>query len=138
MATKTKTKTAAETPATRGVVPSKFRERYAEHGGSCGDELAGLLAERTRTADGKVDFAKLKAFAEANDIWQDSYSKLNVGMMCMNVSNRAPSSSGTAPRSSGPPRARPVALAREREPWRRDSPASLRSQLAPRDGGQAL
>ena len=47
------------------------RERYKQHGGSSGDDLAARLRKHLETDDGSVDLAKLRALAEANGVWRD-------------------------------------------------------------------
>ena len=42
------------------MVKADFRAKYAEHDGSCGDELAAKLKAHVAAADGTVDLAKLK------------------------------------------------------------------------------
>ena len=69
-------------------VPADFRNRYRERGGSCGDDVATLLAQHTRGDDGKPDPAKLRALAERNGVWQDRYAALNPGQQRMNDGNR--------------------------------------------------
>jgi hypothetical protein len=77
------------TPTTPGsVVQADFRARYAEHGGSSGDELSVRLRKHLETADGTIDLAKLRALAETNEVWSDRYSSLNAGMQRLNVGNR--------------------------------------------------
>jgi len=74
-----------------GIIKPQFRDRYKKNGGNCGDDLAAELTAATTVKEGKktrVDAAKLKAIAEANGVWRESYSSLNVGQQRMNVSNR--------------------------------------------------
>jgi hypothetical protein len=70
------------------VMPAKYRERYAEHGGSSGDDLAVRLKKQVATADGSIDLAKLREIAEANGVWDARYANLNPGMQRMDVANR--------------------------------------------------
>lgn len=67
-------------PKSASVVSSEWRNKYAKHGGSCGDDLAQRLRG--------IDFAKLKALAEANEVWDPKYAGLNFGLTRMTVSNR--------------------------------------------------
>jgi hypothetical protein len=76
-------------PTTTGsVVKADFRARYAEHGGSSGDELSVRLRKHLETDDGTIDLAKLRALAETNDVWSERYAGLNAGMQRLNVGNR--------------------------------------------------
>jgi hypothetical protein len=52
------------------------------------DRLSQRLREHVNDYAGDVDLAKLRAFAEANDIWRDSDAALNVGKQFMDISNR--------------------------------------------------
>jgi hypothetical protein len=90
-----KTKTARRRTARRpapdaaaSVVPAKYRERYKQHGGSSGDDLAVRLKKWVAAPDGTVDLAKLRALAEANGVWSDRYAGLNAGLARMTCSNR--------------------------------------------------
>jgi hypothetical protein len=74
-----------KTPKTRSVVKAEYRERYND--GSCGDDLAQRLRQHTAGADG-VDVAKLRALAEANDVWDDRYANLNAGLQRMTIGNK--------------------------------------------------
>jgi hypothetical protein len=73
---------------TASVVPAKYRERYAEHGGSSGDDLALRLKKHLAADDGSTDVTKLRALAEANGCWDERYAAVNVGLARMTVSNR--------------------------------------------------
>ena len=68
------------------VVPTKYRERYED--GSCGDDLALKLKKHITTDDGTIDLAKLRALAEANDVWEVRYAKLNAGLARMTIGNK--------------------------------------------------
>ncbi len=74
--------------ATGSVVPAKYRERYAEHGGSSGDDLAVRLKKHLAANDGTIDLTKLRALAEANGCWDNRYAAVNVGLARMSVSNK--------------------------------------------------
>lgn len=73
---------------TRSVVRADFRDRYREHGGTCGDEIATKLSAYVKGKDGKTDTAKLRRLAVANGIDFDRYTALNPGQQRMNVGNR--------------------------------------------------
>jgi hypothetical protein len=88
IATKTRAKTKTTARAeTASVVSTKYRERYAEHGGSSGDDIAVRLRKLLETDDG-IDLAKLQALAQNNGVWEARYQRLNAGMQRMTVSNR--------------------------------------------------
>lgn len=67
------------------VVPSHYRAKYgtAQH---CGDELADVLAEQTRGANG-CDLEALVLVQKQNGIEADRWSALNPGQRRMNLSN---------------------------------------------------
>lgn len=84
-------------PASRSVVPPKFRKRYAPNNDSNGDsfsqELRDYLEVEILGQDGElrghgIDTAKLRRLAEANGCWKPEYEHLNAGMQRMNVGNR--------------------------------------------------
>jgi hypothetical protein len=83
-----KTRKTRKPAATGSVVKSEFRKRYAEHGGSVGDQLAARLRKHLEVADGGIDTARLRALAEANGVWQDRYDNLNPGLARMSCGNR--------------------------------------------------
>ena len=86
---KTKTSPApAKGEDARSVVPADWRAKYAEHGGSCGDELAERLRRHLGAADGTIDLTKLKRLAEVNGVWRTEYAKLNAGLRRLSVGNR--------------------------------------------------
>jgi hypothetical protein len=58
----------AASPAGRSVVKAAFRERYAQHGGSCGDAVAQALNTTCRNAKGGLDLAALVRIGNANSI----------------------------------------------------------------------
>lgn len=74
------------------IVKKKYKERYRPHHMTCGDELARLITEHVSKAnedgDVRIDKAKLRSFAKANDCWVPTYAHLNVGMQRMNIANR--------------------------------------------------
>jgi hypothetical protein len=73
---------------TASVVPADFRASYAEHGGSCGDDLAQRLKKHLTATDGTTDLDKLRALAELNGLWRSDYGRLNPGLQRLNVGNR--------------------------------------------------
>lgn len=76
----------------KSIVPVRFKEKYAEHGGNNGDVLAGAIQAflYVKNDDGRtaLSLANLKALAEDNGIDFSAYSHLNVGQQSMNVRNR--------------------------------------------------
>lgn len=76
----------------KSIVPVRFKAKYAEHGGDCGDALAGAVRAfiYTRNDDGRevLNMANLYKLAEANDIDPTAYKKLNNGQQSMNIRNR--------------------------------------------------
>ena len=76
----------------RSIVPMKFKERYAKHGGTCGDDMALELkaATTTRNADKRevLDVETLWAIAKLNQIDVAKYVGLNNGQKRMNVGNK--------------------------------------------------
>lgn len=73
---------------TGSLVPADWRAKYAEHGGSCGDDLAEQLRKHTAKPDGTIDIGKLKRLGEANGVWRPEYEKLNAGLARMTCGNR--------------------------------------------------
>ena len=73
------------------VVKSKYRERYKATGYNCGDLIAGELQAYVCKLVGnrmQVDPAKLKEVAVANEVWNDRYTNLNMGLQRMTIGNR--------------------------------------------------
>ena len=68
-------------------MPEKYRDRYKEHGGSCGDELSIKLKQFLAAPDGGIDRPKLEALAKKNDCWKSTYSALDNGRARMTVGN---------------------------------------------------
>jgi hypothetical protein len=87
-----KTKKPARRPAAKrlrkparpagSVISAEYRKQHQP------DELAQRLRSYVNGDDGRIDPAKLRAVAEANDAWRDRYAALNPGMQFMNVSVR--------------------------------------------------
>lgn len=76
------------TPKVGNIVPAKYKARYAEHGGSSGDEIANLLGTECQGEKGKIDTAKLVAVGAANGIDVNTrWGHLNVGQQRMNLGN---------------------------------------------------
>lgn len=67
-----------------GETFAKYAGRYADGGV---DDLAKQITAHV-SVDGKIDPARLKAFAKANGCWVDRYETLGVGMQKMNSTNR--------------------------------------------------
>lgn len=86
----------AEGEAGKSIVKRKYRELYKPHKSTCGDEFQAAMREHLEydftNEKGKVvtriDTEKLRALAEANDVWNDKYARLNPGQQRMNVGNR--------------------------------------------------
>lgn len=78
--------------AGKSVIKRSYKDKYKQHKGTNGDELARLLAEhlKVRDEDGKlrIDPAKLKRFAQLNSVWDVRYDMLNVGLARQTVGNR--------------------------------------------------
>lgn len=77
----------------KSIIKSKYKTKYRPWKMTCGDDLAQQLSKHLKVKDeddGKmrVDAAKLKRFALANDCWDPKYAHLNVGMRRLNVANR--------------------------------------------------
>ena len=76
----------------RSIVPMRFKERYAKHGGTCGDDMAlELKAAKTMlNADKRetLDLAALKAIAAENGIDTAKYEGMNNGQWRMNIGNK--------------------------------------------------
>lgn len=76
----------------RSIVPMRFKAKYKEHGGTCGDDMALELkaATTTRNADKReaLDVEALWAIAKANAIDVSKYVGLNNGQKRMNVGNK--------------------------------------------------
>ena len=76
----------------RSIVPVRFKQRYAEHGGTCGDKMALAVSSaiQTKNADGRtvLDMGVLKQIAVNNGIDYAAYEHLNNGQKSMNVRNR--------------------------------------------------
>jgi hypothetical protein len=84
---------ADDEPKTASVISARFREKYSEHGGSCGDDLAAQLSTYIAGTDkdGKacVDMVKLERVATANGVWKPEYATAtNSGLSRMTVGNR--------------------------------------------------
>ncbi len=83
----------AEPKPSRSVIKPTFRDRYKEHGGNCGDDLAQLLSKHVTVSDNdgksRVDMAKLKALVKLNGLeWKPEYDVLNPGLIRMTCANR--------------------------------------------------
>jgi hypothetical protein len=69
---------ADDEPKTASVISARFREKYSEHGGSCGDDLAAQLSTYIAGTDkdGKacVDVVKLERVATPNGVWKPEYA----------------------------------------------------------------
>lgn len=86
-----------EQPAVkRSIVPKSFKDKYAKHGGTCGDDMALELkaATTTQNADKRdcLDLEALRAIASQNglDGVLDGYiaKALNNGQLRMNIGNK--------------------------------------------------
>ena len=64
----------------KDVVPSQYRDRYKETGGTCGDFIAVKLQDVAK--DGSLDTIKAE-----NNIEADRWSTFNTGMQRMNLAN---------------------------------------------------
>lgn len=76
-----------EGPVAKSIVPEGFKAKYKAFGGSCGDEMAGVLGETVKGEKGKVDIAALEEVMAENGIDIDRWSNLNVGQRRMNLGN---------------------------------------------------
>lgn len=76
-----------EGPVTKSIVPDGFKAKYKAFGGSCGDEMAGVLADTVKTDKGKVDVTALEEVMAQNGIDTDRWSNLNIGQRRMNLGN---------------------------------------------------
>lgn len=76
----------------KSIVPVKFKQAYAEHGGTNGDKvaLAVTAAISVKNEDGRTVLSDklLTELAEANGIDMKRYEGLNMGQRSMNVRNR--------------------------------------------------
>lgn len=76
----------------KSIVPVKFKEKYADHDGSCGDKLAYSVKSflETKNADGRtvLSMERLAELASDNGIDFGKYKHLNNGQQSMNVRNR--------------------------------------------------
>lgn len=78
-------------PISRSIIKSKYKDRYKKNGFSCGDDIAGDLGAYVKVIhNGRlvVDVKKLREVAVKNEVWKDSYAKLNVGQQRMTIGNR--------------------------------------------------
>ena len=83
-ATATATTDAPATPKkqSKSKVPTKYRKRYANYNGTCGDQLSAILAEAK-----KADLSVVE-IGEANGVdVLGRWGGRNVGMQRMNLSN---------------------------------------------------
>lgn len=71
------------------IVKKKYREAYKKNGFSCGDQLSEEL-KLYLIVPGQIGIClkRLRAVAEKNDCWRDTYAKLNAGQMRMTIGNR--------------------------------------------------
>lgn len=76
-----------ETSSPKSIVPEGFKAQYKAHGGSCGDEMAGVFADTVKGEKGKIDVSKLREVMAQNGIDTDRWSNLNVGQRRMNLGN---------------------------------------------------
>jgi hypothetical protein len=67
----------------KSIISADWRERT---GGNCGDDLSIKLAQHL--GNGEDWLARLVQLAEANDVWDNKYSRLNPGQQRMVVGNR--------------------------------------------------
>lgn len=78
----------AEVKKSNSIVPLKFKARYKEHDGNCGDGMAEAFAEAVKDGKGKTDPELLAKVAAANGIdLQARWGKLNLGQQRMNLGN---------------------------------------------------
>jgi hypothetical protein len=75
------------------VVKKKYKDAYRPHRMTCGDDLSTRISNHVmvvdeETGERRIDQAKLRRFAIANEVWVQGYASLNVGMRRMNVANR--------------------------------------------------
>ena len=76
-----------EAEGPKSIVPEGFKAQYKAHGGSCGDEMAGVFADTVKGEKGKIDVSKLEEVMAQNGIETDRWSNLNVGQRRMNLGN---------------------------------------------------
>lgn len=77
--------------ASGSIIKDKYKSKYRQHGGSCGDNLSAKLKEfLTVKEDGQqsVDLSKLRALAVDNGVWKDQYLSLSPGQQRMTIGNR--------------------------------------------------
>ena len=88
MATKKKAakKKAAAKSSESSVMKPGYAEKYED--GTCGDDMAALLAKSVKNEDGSTDERAIAKIAKDNGIDMEKYAKLNVGMQRMNLGNR--------------------------------------------------
>jgi hypothetical protein len=80
----------AEGQASLAETMKRYREKYAELGGSVGDQLAVKLRDYIQADDGKsINRERLVAWAKANGLWDAKYEALNNGQVRMNCGNKA-------------------------------------------------
>lgn len=76
----------------KSIVPVRFKQRYAAHGNTNGDEVAYAVTEfiTVTNADGRpaLSLDKIKELAKTNNIDTSRYEGLNMGQWSMNVRNR--------------------------------------------------
>lgn len=78
----------------KSIIKRKYKTKYRPFKQTNGDDLVQSIATHLKTLTnpntGKpmVDPAKLEKFARLNNVWQDGYAYLNVGMRRLNVGNR--------------------------------------------------
>lgn len=73
------------------IIDKDRRASYKKNGMSNGDMVARELKSYTSIIDGKsarIDLDKVRAVATANDVWDDSYHKLNPGLQRMTIGNK--------------------------------------------------
>ena len=80
--------------ARSGIVKLKYKEQYAQTGGTNGDKLADALRKAIHTPISekskrtRVNTAALAAIAQANDVDLTPWQGLNLGQVMMNLSNK--------------------------------------------------
>lgn len=71
----------------KSIVPKRYKKKYAAHGGSCGDEMAGALKSAVAGEKGKTDVKALESVMAQNGLPKNSWSGLNIGQRRMNLGN---------------------------------------------------
>ena len=76
-----------ETPKSKSIVPPKYKVKYKEFGGTCGDDMATVLKNAVKGDGNRVDVTALETVMVENGLDSDKWGTQNVGQRRMNLGN---------------------------------------------------